>query len=79
MASLCYITKEKNLSKNYTETKTLKLVPGLFVFAKNQAQLLLENEMFEATTRISYAWQNYKKIVKISIVNSSDSFLQGVP
>ena len=35
LASLCYITKEKSLWKNSTKTASRKLVPGIFVFAKN--------------------------------------------
>ena len=49
LASLCHITKEKISSKNSTKTATWKLVPGPFVFAKNQAQLLLKNEIFETS------------------------------
>ena len=45
MASLCLITKEKKSTK----TATWKLVLDPFVFAKNKAQLLLENENFEAS------------------------------
>ena len=36
------------LLKNSTKTATGKLVPGPSVFAKNQEQPLLENELFEA-------------------------------
>ena len=35
------------LSKNFTKTAISK-VPGPFVFTKNLAQPLLENEIFEA-------------------------------
>ena len=35
--------------KHSAETATFKLVPDRFVFAKNQAQLLLENEIFETS------------------------------
>ena len=35
-------------SKNSTKTTALKLVSGPFVVAKNQAQPLLENLVFEA-------------------------------
>ena len=48
LASLCHILKEIVSSKNFTNTAAWKLVPGLFVFAKNLAQPLLENEIFEA-------------------------------
>ena len=41
--------KRKLKKKNSTKTDTLKLVPGSFVSAKNQAQPILENETFEAT------------------------------
>ena len=46
--SLCHIRKEKFLSKNFTSA-TWKLVPGPFLFAKNQAQPLLDNGSFKAT------------------------------
>ena len=36
--------KRKKISKNSTKIATWKLVPGPFVFAKNEAQPLLENE-----------------------------------
>ena len=49
LASLCHITKEKQLLKKTLKTTTWKLVPGPFVFAKNLAQPLLENEIFEAS------------------------------
>ena len=39
----------KNLSKNSTKIATYKLVPGPFVIAKTSAELLLENEIFEAS------------------------------
>ena len=41
--------KENILSKNSTKTATWKFIAGPFVFAKNQAQPLLENEIFEAS------------------------------
>ena len=49
MASLCHITEEKKLSKSYTKLVARKLVPGPFVFGKNEAEFLLENEIFEAS------------------------------
>ena len=49
MASLCHITKKEILAKNSTKTATGKLVSGPFVFAKNYAQPLLENEIFDAS------------------------------
>ena len=48
LASLCHIIKEKILSKIYSKTAISK-VPGPFVFTKNLAQPLLENEIFEAS------------------------------
>ena len=39
--------KRKISSKNSAKTATWKLVPDPIVFAINQAQLLLENEIFE--------------------------------
>ena len=42
--------KKKKLSKNSTKTATWVLVPVPFVFAKNKAQHLLENDIFEATS-----------------------------
>ena len=41
--------KGKVSSKNVTKTAAWKLVPGPFVFAKNEAQPLLANEVFEAS------------------------------
>ena len=38
--------KRKNFIKKIA---TWKLVPGPFMFAKNEAQTLLENEIFEAS------------------------------
>ena len=43
------MTKEKISSKNSTKTAASKLVPGPFVFAKTEAQLLFANEIFEAS------------------------------
>ena len=48
LASLYHILKGIISSKKFTNTAAWKLVPGLFVFAKNLAQPLLENEIFEA-------------------------------
>ena len=39
----------KKLSKVFTKTVTRKLVLGPFMFAKNETQSLLENEVFEAS------------------------------
>ena len=49
LASLYNVTKEKIPSKSSTKTATGKLVPGPSVFTKNKAQLLLANEIFEAS------------------------------
>ena len=49
LASLCHISKGENLLKHSAKTATFKLFPDRFVFAKNQAQLLLENEIFETS------------------------------
>ena len=49
LASLCHIPKGKFVSKNYIKTAIWNIVPRPFVFAKNYAQPLLENEIFEAT------------------------------
>ena len=54
LASLCHITIEKKLSKSFAKTATQGLVLDPFVFAKNWAQPLLENENFEATIYIKY-------------------------
>ena len=35
LAILCHITKEKGLSKYSRKVMTWRLVPGLFLFAKN--------------------------------------------
>ena len=44
--------KRKSFSKHSTKTAAWKQAPGFFVFARNQAQPLLENEIFE----ISYLY-----------------------
>ena len=49
MASLCHIPKKIISSKSSTKTAAGKLVPGPFMFAKNEAQSLLENKIFEAS------------------------------
>ena len=49
LASLCHITKEKISSENFTKTAAWKLVPGPFIFPKNEAYLVLANEIFEAS------------------------------
>ena len=41
--------KKKSSSKNYTKIAAWKLEPEFFVFARNYAQLLLENDIFEAS------------------------------
>ena len=46
--SLCHIIKEIVLSKNSKKTAISK-VCGPFLFTKNLAQPLLENEIFEAS------------------------------
>ena len=40
---------KRKLSKESTETATWKLVPDPFLFSKNEAQPLAENEIFEAS------------------------------
>ena len=69
---------EKKLSKNSTETSTWKLVPGHFVFTKNLAQPLLENETLKCTTYIRYVSAKLSKFVQIGTQTSSDSFLQRI-
>ena len=49
LASLCHITKERFLSKNFTKSATWKVVPGPFVVTKNEALPLLENEIFDTS------------------------------
>ena len=44
LASLSHITKENNLSENSTKIAARKVVPGPYVFAKDLAQLQLENQ-----------------------------------
>ena len=49
-----YKNKNKNKQKKkflkiFAKTSNWKLVPGLLVFAKNLAQPLLENEIFEVS------------------------------
>ena len=76
MASFCHI-KEKISSKN--SAKTWKLVPSPFVFAMNlNAQLVLENEIFEETTYNRYLLAKLSKFVHISMLTSSDSFSQRI-
>ena len=41
--------KRKKVAKFFAKTATWKLVPGPFVYAKNQGQPLLENEVFEGS------------------------------
>ena len=41
--------KRKKLSKHFGKIATWKLVPCPFVFTKDEAQLLLENEIYEAS------------------------------
>ena len=41
--------KRKKLSKHFAKTATWKLVPGPFVFTKDKAKPLLENEIYEAS------------------------------
>ena len=77
MASLCHITKEKKLSKNSTKSAIWKRVPGPFMFAKNQAQPLLENEIFESYL-YRYVLAKLSKFFQISTLTSSDSFLQRI-
>ena len=56
--------KRKNFIKKIA---TWKLVPGPFTFAKNEAQTLLENEIFEA----SYL---YSKAIEICRNQHADFF-----
>ena len=49
LASLCHSTKEKFHQKILQKTAAWKLVPGPFVFANNEAHILLANEIFEAS------------------------------
>ena len=65
LASLCHISKENNSSENSMKITAWKLVPGLFVFAKNSAKPLLETEI-----------ANLSKFIQISLQTSLDSFLQ---
>ena len=59
---MSYYKRKKKLSKNSTKTAISK-VPGPFVFTKNLAQLLLENEIFEASYLNIYE-QNYQNLPK---------------
>ena len=68
--------KRGNLSKNSTETATWKLVPDLFAVAKNSAQTLIKNKIFEAS--YLYVLAKLSKYVQISMQTSLDSFLQGL-
>ena len=63
MASLCHIPKEKISSKNSKKVEAWKLDSGPFVFAKNLAKPLLENEIFEA---IFLCYKCNSKATKIS-------------
>ena len=45
---MSYSKRNNLVKKNSTKTAARKLVPGTSEFAKNQAQPLLQNEIFEA-------------------------------
>ena len=70
-----YTTKKNFVSKTSIKTAAWQLVPDRFVFAKNKAQPLLENEVSEATY-IRYVLAKLSKLVQISTLTSSDSFLR---
>ena len=57
---------KRKLSKKSTETATWKLVPDPFLFAKNEAQPLVENEIFEASCQ-------YSLIAKLLRFNSNSN------
>ena len=61
-------SKEKILSKNSRKTATWKLVPGPFVFAKNYAQPLLENENLKQATYIRCVLGELSKFLQISTI-----------
>ena len=66
--------KRKNLSKNSTKTAITK-VPGPFVFTKNLAQSLLENQIFEASYLCLIYISKTSKPVQIITQTSSEFFL----
>ena len=54
--------RRKIFMKKFYKNSCLKTVPGPFVFAKNEAKLLLENEIFEASW---LCWICNSKAIKI--------------
>ena len=78
LASACHIAKEKNSSKNSTKTAAWKLVPDPFVFAKNWAQLLLENKIFKAATYTKYVKAKLSKFVQTTMLTSTETSLQRI-
>ena len=53
LASLCYITKEKNLWKNSTKTASRKLVPGIFFVCKELSTTSVGKWNFRSNLHIS--------------------------
>ena len=65
LVSFCHITKEKKLSKNSTKAAAWKQVPYPFVLAKNQ--VLLENEVFEASYKYLICFSKTIKVLPKSV------------
>ena len=68
-----------HISKIFANTATWQLVPGPFVFAKNKAKHLLENEIFEASYLHWICIKKLSKFFQICMQTTSDSFLHGIP
>ena len=68
---------KKNIIKNSSKNCDLK-TPGPFVFSKNWAQSLLENEIFDVSYLIKFVKEKLWKFVQISLQTSSDSFLRRI-
>ena len=69
--------KRKNIIKNSCKNCDLKTL-GPFVFWKNWAQSLLENEIFDASYLIKFVKKKPWKFVQISLQTSSDSLLRRI-
>ena len=78
LVSLCHTTKKKKFSKSFIKTVIWTLVPDPFVFAKIQAQPLLENEIFKASCLCFICNVKLSKFVETNIQISLDSFLQRI-
>ena len=79
MASLHHIKKEKSLSKNYTRTKTWKLVADPFsVWNEVSTASIGKMKFLNQATYIRYAIVKLSKFIQIDIQASSGSFLHRI-